>query len=191
MLRVMVVDEDSERREVLRQGLEKAGHRVVAEVQSTVNLSQLVAEVLPDVIIIDTRSPDRDTIEHLCVISQDTPRPIVMFSADGNTEKIREAVRAGVSAYVVDGLAAQRVQPILDVAIARFEALQSLRNELEDTQLQLADRKRIDRAKGILIKQKNLSEEQAYQWLRKMAMDENLKLAEVADQVIRAAKLLL
>ncbi len=191
MLRVMVVDEDKERREVLRQGLEKAGHRVVAEVQSTVNLSRLVAEVLPDVIIIDTHSPDRDTIEHLCVISQDTPRPIVMFSADGNTEKIREAVRAGVSAYVVDGLAAQRVQPILDVAIARFEALQSLRNELEDTQSQLADRKRIDRAKGILMKQKNLSEEDAYKWLRKMAMNENLKLAEVADQVIRAAKLLL
>jgi response regulator NasT len=91
----------------------------------------------------------------------------------------------------VDGLAAQRVQPILDVAIARFEDLQSLRNELEDTQIQLADRKRIDRAKGILIKQKNLSEEEAYQWLRKMAMNENLKLAEVADQVIRAAKLLL
>ena len=191
MLRVMVVDEDNERREVLRQGLEKAGHRVVAEVQSTVNLSRLVAEVLPDVIIIDTHSPDRDTIEHLCVISQDTPRPIVMFSADGNTEKIREAVRAGVSAYVVDGLAAQRVQPILDVAIARFEALQSLRNELEDTQSQLADRKRIDRAKGILMKQKNLSEEDAYKWLRKMAMNENLKLAEVADQVVRAAKLLL
>lgn len=191
MLRVMVLDEDNERREVLRQGLEKAGHRVVAEVQSTVNLSRLVAEVLPDVIIIDTHSPDRDTIEHLCVISQDTPRPIVMFSADGNTEKIREAVRAGVSAYVVDGLAAQRVQPILDVAIARFEALQSLRNELEDTQSQLADRKRIDRAKGILMKQKNLSEEDAYKWLRKMAMNENLKLAEVADQVVRAAKLLL
>ena len=191
MLRVMVLDEDNERREVLRQGLEKAGHRVVAEVQSTVNLSRLVAEVLPDVIIIDTHSPDRDTIEHLCVISQDTPRPIVMFSADGNTEKIREAVRAGVSAYVVDGLAAQRVQPILDVAIARFEALQSLRNELEDTQSQLADRKRIDRAKGILMKQKNLSEEDAYKWLRKMAMNENLKLAEVADQIIRAAKLLL
>ena len=191
MLRVMVLDEDNERREVLRQGLEKAGHRVVAEVQSTVSLSRLVAEVLPDVIIIDTHSPDRDTIEHLCVISQDTPRPIVMFSADGNTEKIREAVRAGVSAYVVDGLAAQRVQPILDVAIARFEALQSLRNELEDTQSQLADRKRIDRAKGILMKQKNLSEEDAYKWLRKMAMNENLKLAEVADQVLRAAKLLL
>ena len=191
MLRVMVVDEDNERREVLRQGLEKAGHRVVAEVQSTVNLSRLVAEVLPDVIIIDTHSPDRDTIEDLCVISQDTPRPIVMFSADGNTEKIREAVRAGVSAYVVDGLAVQRVQPILDVAIARFEALQSLRNELEESQSQLADRKRIDRAKGILIKQKNLSEDEAYKWLRKMAMNENLKLAEVADQVIRAAKLLL
>ena len=191
MLRVMVVDEDNERREVLRQGLEKAGHHVVAEVQSTVNLSRLVAEVLPDIIIIDTHSPDRDTIEHLCVISQDTPRPIVMFSADGNTEKIREAVRAGVSAYVVDGLAAQRVRPILDVAIARFEELQSLRSELEESQNQLADRKRIDRAKGILIKQKNLSEEEAYKWLRRMAMNENLKLVEVADQVIRAAKLLL
>ena len=191
MLRVMVVDEDNERRQVLRQGLERAGHYVAAEVQSTINLSQLVAQVLPDVIIIDTHSPDRDTIEHLCVISQDTPRPIVMFSADGNTEKIREAVRAGVSAYVVDGLAAQRVQPILDVAIARFEALQSLRDELAESQSQLADRKCIDRAKGILIKQKNLSEEEAYKWLRKMAMNENLKLAEVAGQVIRAAKLLL
>ena len=141
MLRVMVVDEDNERRQVLRQGLERAGHYVVAEVQSTISLSQLVAQVLPDVIIIDTQSPDRDTIEHLCVISQDTPRPIMMFSADGNTEKIREAVRAGVSAYVVDGLAAQRVQPILDVAIARFEALQSLRDELVESQSQLADRK--------------------------------------------------
>ena len=165
MLRVMVVDEDNERRQVLRQGLERAGHYVVAEVQSTISLSQLVAQVLPDVIIIDTQSPDRDTIEHLCVISQDTPRPIVMFSADGNTEKIREAVRAGVSAYVVDGLAAQRVQPILD--------------------------RLLDRAQGILIKQKNLSEEEAYKWLRKMAMNENLKLAEVAGQVTRAAKLLL
>ena len=92
---------------------------------------------------------------------------------------------------MVDGLAAQRVQPILDVAIVRFEALQSLRNELEESQSQLADRKRIDRAKGILIKQKKLSEEEAYKWLRKTAMDENLKIAEIADQVIRAAKLLL
>ncbi len=191
MLRVMVVDEDNERREVLRQGLEKAGHRVVASVQTSVDLSRRVADVMPDVIIIDTHSPDRDTIEHLCVISQDTPRPIVMFSADGDAEKIREAVRAGVSAYVVDGLAAQRVQPILDVAMARFEALQALRNELEDTQNQLADRKRIDRAKAILITQKKLSEEEAHRWLRKVAMDENLRLAEVAEQIIRAARLLL
>jgi len=147
-----------------------------------------VAEQLPDVIIIDTHSPDRDTIEHLCVISQDTPRPIVMFSADGNTEKIREAVRAGVSAYVVDGLAAQRVQPILDVAIARFEALQSLRNELEDAQTQLADRKRIDRAKGILMKQRKLSEEEAYQWLRKMAMGPHyLGAFTIGDQLLWGA----
>jgi two-component system, response regulator / RNA-binding antiterminator len=190
-MRVMVVDEDNERRDVLRRGLERAGHSVVFEVQSMANLPLLVAQVQPDVIIIDTHSPDRDTLEHVCVISQDAPRPIVMFSADGNTGKIREAVRAGVSAYVVDGLAAERVQPILDVAIARFEALQALRSELESTQTQLADRKRIDRAKGILMKQKAMSEEEAYRWLRRMAMDENLKLTEVADQVIRAARLLL
>ena len=121
MLRVMVVDEDSERRIILRQSLEQAGHQIVAEVQPFMNLSGLVAELQPEVIIIDTHSPDRDTLEHIVVISQGAPRPIVMFSADNNSEKIREAVRAGVSAYVVDGLAPSRVQPIIDVAIARFE----------------------------------------------------------------------
>ncbi|MBI3528194.1 MAG: ANTAR domain-containing protein [Betaproteobacteria bacterium] len=190
MLRVMVVDEDNERRDILRQGLEQAGHRVVAQVHSTIQLPQLVAELKPDVIIIDTNSPDRDTLEHICVITQDAPRPIVMFSADGNMEKIREAVRAGVSAYVVDGLSAERVQPIIDVAIARFEELQALHNELASAQTQLADRKHIDKAKGILMKQKGLPEEEAYRMLRKMAMDRSLKLAEAAEQVIKAAKLL-
>jgi response regulator NasT len=191
MLRVLVVDEDGERREVLRRGLDNAGHRLVAEVESAVNLPQLVASLLPDVIIIDTPSPDRAVIEQLRLISRNSPRPVVMFSADGNADTIREAVRCGVSAYVVDGFAAERVQPILEVAIARFEALQSLRSDLENAQGQLADRKRIERAKGILIKQKGLSEDEAHKWLRRMAMDENLKLAEVAEQVIRAAKLLL
>ena len=191
MLRVMVVDDDAERREILKRGLESAGHCVVAEVQSTVRLPLLVAQLQPDVIIIDTNSPDRDTLEHVCVITQNAPRPIVMFAADGDARTIREAVRAGVSAYVVDGLSADRVQPIIDAAVARFEQLQALRSELANAQTQLSDRKRIERAKGILMKQKGLSEEEAHRWLRKAAMDENLKLAEVAEQVVRAAKLLL
>lgn len=191
MLRVMVVDEDSERRQILQQVLQQAGHQVVADVASTIDMPNLVAKLQPDVIIIDTNSPDRDTLEHICVITQDAPRPIIMFSADGDCKKIRDAVRAGVSAYVVDGLSPARVQPIIDVAIARFEELQALRNELASAQLQLADRKFVERAKGILMKQKALSEEAAYRLLRKMAMDENIKLVEVAQQVIRAAKLLL
>jgi len=191
MLRIMVVEEDAERREILKQGLEKVGHQVVAEVQSTVRLAMLVSQLKPDVIIIDTNSPDRDTLEHVCVITQNAPRPIVMFAADGDARTIREAMHAGVSAYVVDGLSADRVQPIIDAAVARFEQLQSLRSELANAQTQLTDRKRIERAKGILMKQKGLSEEEAHRWLRKAAMDENIKLAEVADHVIRAARLLL
>ncbi|SRR5581483_642601 len=190
MMRVMLIDEDNERGQILREGLEQAGHEVILEPKSTLNLARLVAELAPDVIIIDVDSPDRDMLEHLCVVTQDAPRPVVMFSADGDSAKIREAVRAGVSAYIVDGLSAARVQPIIDVAIARFEVLQSLRNELADAQSELASRKQIERAKGILMQRKGLSEEEAYRCLRKMAMDENLKLAEIADQIIRASKLL-
>lgn len=189
-MRILVVDEDSERRTILREGLERAGHEVVGGAQSAPNLTRLVQELQPEVIIIDTHSPDRDTLEHIVVISQDAPRPIVMFSADNDTEKIREAVRAGVSAYVVDGLAAERVQPIIDVAIARFEELQALRAELDSAQTQLAERKIIERAKGILMKNKNIPEDEAFRQLRKMAMDENLRLVQVAEQLVRAARLL-
>jgi len=190
MLRVMIVDDDREREQILRQALDHAGYEVLATVDSGADLSRAVERTEPDVIIIDLHSPDRDTLEHVILISQDRPRPIVMFSADGDADKIREAVRAGVSAYIVNGLAAERIEPIIRVAIARFEALQSLREELADAQMQLADRKRIERAKGILMQQKNMSEEEAYRALRKLAMDRNLKLAEIAEQLINVHKLL-
>jgi response regulator NasT len=190
-MKILVVDEDGERRTILREALAAAGHDVIAAQLPALGLSRVVAELEPDVIIIDTESPDRDTLEHIVVISQDDPRPIVMFSADDDTDKIREAVRAGVSAYVVDGLSTSRVQPIIDVAIARFEALQALRTELENTQVELADRKVIERAKGLLMKKKNLSEEDAYRQLRKMAMDENLRLVQVAREIVRAARIFL
>ena len=190
MLRVMVVDEDDERRASLRRCLLAAGHRVIGEAQSTLNLAKQVAESQPDIIIIDTESPDRDTIEHICVITQDAPRPIVMFCADGDSARIREAVQSGVSAYIVGGLSEDRVQPVLDLAIAQFEALQSLRRELETAQTRLGARKRIDQAKRILMQRRQLSEPDAFRLLRKAAMDENLKLADMAEQVIRAEKLL-
>jgi response regulator NasT len=190
MLRVMVVDDDREREQILRHALEQAGYEVLTTVDPGADLSREVERTEPDVIIIDLHSPDRDTLEHVILISQDRPRPIVMFSADGDTGKIREAVRAGVSAYIVNGLASERIEPIIQVAIARFEALQSLREELADAQMQLADRKRIERAKGILMQQKNMSEEDAYRALRKLAMDRNLKLADVAEQLINVHKLL-
>lgn len=184
------MDEDGERRQLLREALREAGHELVGGEHRAPGLSRMVAELQPDVIIIDTHSPDRDTLEHVVVISQDTPRPIVMFSADGGTDSIRDAVRAGVSAYIVDGLAPGRVQPIIDVAVARFEELQALRVELESAQTELADRKVIERAKGLLMKKKNIPEDEAFRLMRRMAMDENLRLVQVAHEILRTAKVL-
>ena len=161
-LRVMVVDDAPERAEVVQRALRRAGYEVIAHVASTFDLHRRVIELKPDVIIIDTESPDRDTLENLSLVNRDAPRPVVMFTRDGDNRKIREAVRAGVSAYVVDGLAADRVRPIIDVALARFEQFQALRRELEETESRLADRKLIERAKGILMKSAKLGEAEAY-----------------------------
>lgn len=189
-LRVMVVDDAAERAEVVQRALRSAGYEVIAHVTSTFDLHRQVSDLKPDVIIIDTESPDRDTLENLSLVKRDAPRPVVMFTNDGDNRKIREAVRAGVSAYVVDGLAADRVRPIIDVAVARFEQFQALRSELEETEGRLADRKLIERAKGILMKSAKLGEEEAYRALRKQAMERNLQLVEVARQVIAVSELL-
>jgi response regulator NasT len=186
----MVVDDTLERVQTLRLALAQAGYEVIEHVCSTVDLHRRVAEIKPDVIIIDTDSPDRDTLENLCVISRDEPRPVVMFAHDDDSAKIREAVRAGVSAYVVDGLALERVKPIIDVAIARFEQFQALRQELAQNEEKLAERKVVERAKGILMKGRNLSEDEAYRALRQQAMDNNTRLGDVARQVIALAGVL-
>jgi response regulator NasT len=190
MLKVMLVDDTLERVQTLRLALAQAGYEVIEHVGSTVDLHRRVAEIKPDVIIIDTDSPDRDTLENLCVISRDEPRPVVMFAHDDDSAKIREAVRAGVSAYVVDGLALERVKPIIDVAIARFEQFQALRQELAQNEEKLAERKVVERAKGILMKARSLSEDEAYRALRQQAMDNNTRLGDVARQVIALAGLL-
>jgi len=189
-LRVLLVDETFERAALLKHALQDAGYHIAAHVSSSADLPGLVSELKPDVIIVDTESPDRDTLEYLCVISRDQPRPIVMFTHDDDSEKIRAAIRAGVSAYVVDGLKSERLRPIMEVAMARFQEFQSMRRELERAEGQLAGRKDLDRAKGILMKQRGWSEEEAYQALRKMAMDKGVKLADAARQVIAVSELL-
>lgn len=189
-LRVLLVDESLERATLLRKTLQDAGCRIAAHITSTADLIGLVEELQPDLIIVDVDSPDRDTLEHICVVSRDKPRPIVMFTHDDDSEKIKLAVRAGVSAYVVDGLRSERLKPVMDVAIARFEEFQSMRRDLERAEEKLAERKDVERAKGILMKQREWSEDEAYQALRKMAMEKGLKIGEVARQVITVFELI-
>jgi two-component system, response regulator / RNA-binding antiterminator len=189
-MRVLIVDESAERAEILREGLRRAGHEVMASLTSAVALLKMIEELAPDVIVIDTESPSRDVLEHLVVMSQHTPRPVVMFATDRAPETIREAVRAGVSAYVVDGLDPARVKTVVDVAVARFEDFQDLRAQLAQANLKLSERKLVERAKGILMKTRGLEEDAAYGLLRKFAMDRKLKIADVAQQLIDAAELL-
>ena len=179
-MKVLVVDESAERAEVLREGLRRAGYEVAASLSSPLALLRTIEQLRPDIIVIDTESPSRDVLEHLVVLSQHTPRPVVMFATDGAPETIRKAVRAGVSAYVVDGLDPARVKGIVDAALATFEEFQRLRQ-------QLAERKSVERAKAILMKKHRLDEASAYSMLRKIAMDRNLRIGEVAQRVIDGA----
>lgn len=189
-LRVLLVDENQERRVMLEQALLLAGYQVSAPVCVGNDLMSAVQSTQADVIVIDVDSPDRDTLEHMCSIAREMARPVVMFTHDDDTERMRTAIRAGVSAYVVGGLAGDRVKHIVDVAVMRFEQHQTLQRELDQVKNTLSERKVIDRAKGILMRQRNCGEEQAYQAMRKMAMDRNRRLAEIAQSVIDAAELL-
>lgn len=189
-LRVLLVDETFERAALLKHALQDAGCKIAAHVSASADLPGLVAELKPDLIILDTESPDRDTLENLCIINRDQPRPIVMFTHDDDSDNIRAAIRAGVSAYVVDGLKSERLRPIMDVAIARFNEFQAMRSDLAKAESQLSERKDVERAKGILMKQRGWSEEEAYQALRKAAMDKGSRLADVARQLIEITELL-
>ena len=190
MLRMLVVDESLERGEILRRGLERAGYEVAGILSSSLELLQAVERLDPDVIIIDTDSPSRDALEHLCVMGRDRPRPIVMFAADDDATTIRDAVRAGVSAYVVDGLEPERVKAIVEVACARFEEFQRLRTELAEATRQLSERKLVERAKGLLMKARGVDEQEAYQLLRTAAMNRGKRIGDVAQDVIAAVELL-
>jgi response regulator NasT len=189
-LKVLVVDENRGRSAIVRQALEDAGHQVMTTINSGKALSNRVEALAPDVIIIDIESPDRDTLEQMRTISRDNPKPVVMFSDDNKPESIKQAIEAGVSAYVIDGLNDKRISSLMEVAIARFREYQALRDELTRVKNSLEERKLIDRAKGIIMKHKNCTEEEAYQLLRRSAMQSNQRLVEVSRNLIASVELL-
>lgn len=190
-LRVMIVDENAERAGRIEAELVAGGCEVVARLLGRLDLRERVAELEPDVIIVDMECPDRDTFEDMSRITREQPRPTVMFVDRSDSESIRAAVQAGVSAYVVGGLTPERVRPVLEVAIARFNEFEALRRELETARSTLEDRKVIERAKGILMKSRRLDEDEAFRLLRKLAMDRKMRLAAVARELVAAAEVLL
>ncbi|CAH2801411.1 MAG: Response regulator NasT [uncultured Caballeronia sp.] len=163
---------------------------MLAEVATPAALPKVVEEQRPDVVIIDTESPSRDTLEQLAVMNETAPRPVLMFNNGADQKLIRAAVSAGVSAYLVEGLEAVRLAPILEVALARFAREEQLSKRLAEAENELADRKLIDRAKRLLMERRKMSEPEAYAMLRKCAMDQGIKLAEVARQLVSMADLL-
>ncbi len=189
-MRVMLVDSRLERREVLGPVLGAEGFDVVACVAPDADLLDAVMQFAPDVVLIDVDSPSRDTLENLRTVQAHQPRPMVMFTQDDTGESIRQAIEAGVSAYIVDGLEGRRVRPIVDAAMARFRQFRALERELEQARTRLEERKLIERAKGIVMQQQGLSEAEAFQAMRTLAMRKNRRLAEIAESVISAAELL-
>ena len=187
----MIIDSDIKRSKPLKQSLIDSGFDVVAHVEDDINLQSKCLAINPDVVIIDTESPSRDTVENICVLTMHSPRPIVMLTHNGDKDLIKAATQAGVSAYVVGTIPSERLTPVIDAAIARFEEFNSLRSELTQAKTKLDERKIVERAKGLLMKQRGLDEETAYEMLRSMAMKKNMKLADLSNQLIETASMLI
>jgi response regulator NasT len=188
--KIVIVDESPIRAAILEEGLREAGFAGVTHISEMHNLLARIYALDPDVILIDLENPSRDVLEQMFQVSRAVRRPIAMFVDQSDAASIQASVDAGVSAYIVDGLKKERVKPILDLCISRFNAFSKLQDELERTKSALQDRKIIDRAKGILMKLKGLTEEEAYVLLRSTAMREKKKIGEIAQSIVTASELL-
>jgi len=184
MLKVMLINDGEGRVVSLRRVLAEAGVQIVAEVEPSKGLADIIRQVAPDLVLIDTDAPGRDTLEDVCVASEHSARPVVMFTGESTRETIRAALHAGVAAYVVGEVPASRIQSLLEVAMERFAVERERREELSETRRRLADRQWIDRAKGILAKMKNISEDEAYKMLRERAMQSQRRLGDVAKEMV-------
>ena len=190
LMRILIVDQNVTRASILEAGLREAGYRDVTVQRDMQYLMRRILDVDPDAIFIDLENPNRDVLEQMFQVSRSVQRPIAMFVDRSDTDMIEAAVQAGVGAYVVDGLKKERVKAVLDMAVSRFNAFKKLQAELSNARQALDERKLIERAKGILVRERGLSEEAAYVLLRKTAMNENRRLSEVAQSVVTAARLL-
>ncbi|WP_210760708.1 ANTAR domain-containing response regulator, partial [Azohydromonas sediminis] len=189
-LRVLLVDDGAHRVSLIRDELTRQGHEVVGVVDSPLVIHDCVTRLAPDVVIVDSQSPSRDTLEHVATLSSRNPRPVVVFAEDDADDPMRRAIAAGVSAYVVAGLQPKRLASVMRVAIARFEQDKALREQLDQARGELKSRKIVERAKGVLMRSGLMTEDSAYRHLRKMAMDRGEKLVDVAQRVIDAHDLL-
>ena len=189
-LSVLVVDENVARAAIIEAGVREAGHNNVTVVHDVTGLARRIAVIAPDVIVIDLENPNRDLLESLFQLSRAVQRPIAMFVDRSDRASMEAAIDAGVSAYVVDGLRQERIKPIIDMAISRFNAYSRMVRELEDARNELEGRKVIDRAKAILMKSKGITEDEAHSLLRKTAMNQNRKMSELAQSLVLAAGLL-
>lgn len=187
---ILVIDANRIRASVIEEGLREAGGARVTVITDMSLLMRRIVDLDPDVIVIDLENPNRDTLEHMFQLSKAAKRPVAMFVDRSDEDAIEAAIDAGVSAYVVDGLKKERIKSILDTAVTRFKAFDKLRRELEQAKGELADRKRIERAKGILMRTRGLDEAAAYAALRKAAMDQGLRIVDIAESLIVAAGLL-
>jgi response regulator NasT len=188
-LRIVIVDESPVRAAILSEGLHEAGYVNVLRLEGRTNILERIYAIDPDVILIDLEDPSRDVIEQMLHVSREVKRPVAMFVDQSDSDMINAAIEAGVSAYVVDGLRRERVKPILDMCISRFNAFSRLRQELAEARGRLEDRKVVDRAKGVLMKARGIGEEEAYAMLRRTAMNEKKRIAEIAHSVVTSAEL--
>lgn len=189
-LNIVVVDASPVRAAILDEGLREAGFKRVTLISDMQALARQLYAADPDVILIDLENPSRDVLEQMFQVSRAVRRPIAMFVDQSDSSMIQASVDAGVSAYIVDGLSKKRIRPILEMTISRFNAFAALQRELEEAQSALAERKVIDRAKGILMKRRQVGEDEAYAMLRQAAMNQNRKLIDVARSIVTAADLL-
>lgn len=187
---ILVIDANRIRASIIEDGLREAGSARVTVLTDTTLLMRRIVDLDPDIIVIDLENPNRDTLEHMFQLSRAAKRPVAMFVDKSDEASIERAIEAGVSAYVVDGLKKERIKPILDTAVSRFRAFDKLRRELDHAKSELAERKAIERAKGILMRTRGLDEPAAYAALRKAAMDQSRRIADIAESLIIAEGLL-
>lgn len=189
-LSIVVVEPDAERVKPIVDGLRELGDHDIGIVSEEAGLARRIARLNPDIVLIDIANPSRDVLEEMTLAAQPAERPVAMFVDRSDPNLTRAAIEAGISAYIVDGLRTERIKPILDAAIARFHMVKRLRTELAATRAALEERKVIDKAKIVLMKARGIDEAAAYALLRKTAMDQGKRVAEIAQQLVMAAGLL-